>query len=227
VCVCVCVCVRVCVCVLVFAHACVCVCVGSCVCVCVLVGVFCELCYESCVSQLHAARNIETMWFAADRGCSCAVLDDSCAVTWIVSRGVTAAHRRMQQIFNNMPARIGCDTITAVPRCRCSLHVRCGRSSVTCAHAWAASLAIAGQVQRLRREASGIGEVMPEEVRASQRSLHNAPIFRLLLKVAVKGTHQCDFLNFCGAQWPQRCRLRARSFPVRPRSRDSSLVVVA
>ena len=32
---------------------------------------------------------------------------------------------------------------------------------------------------------------------ASQRSLHNAPIFRLLLKVAVKGTHQCDFLNFC------------------------------
>ena len=32
----------------------------------------------------------------------------------------------------------------------------------------------------------------------SQRSLHNAPIFRLLLKVAVKGTHQCDFMNFCG-----------------------------
>ena len=35
-------------------------------------------------------------------------------------------------------------------------------------------------------------------VSASQRSLHNAPIFRLLLKVAVNGTHQCDFLNFCG-----------------------------
>ena len=33
----------------------------------------------------------------------------------------------------------------------------------------------------------------------SQRSLHNAPIFRLLLKVAVNGTHQCDFLNFWGA----------------------------
>ena len=31
---------------------------------------------------------------------------------------------------------------------------------------------------------------------ASQRSLHNAPIFRLLLKVAVNGTHQCDFYNF-------------------------------
>ena len=30
----------------------------------------------------------------------------------------------------------------------------------------------------------------------SQRSLHNAPIFRLLLKAAVNGTHQCDFLNF-------------------------------
>ena len=36
---------------------------------------------------------------------------------------------------------------------------------------------------------------------ASQRSLHNAPIFRLLLKVAVNGTHQCDFFNFCGALW--------------------------
>ena len=32
----------------------------------------------------------------------------------------------------------------------------------------------------------------PEPTGASQRSLHNAPIFRLLLKVAVKGTHQCD-----------------------------------
>ena len=37
----------------------------------------------------------------------------------------------------------------------------------------------------------------------SQRSLHNAPIFRLLLKVAVNGTHQCDFLNFCGGLGPQ------------------------
>ena len=33
----------------------------------------------------------------------------------------------------------------------------------------------------------------------SQRSLHSAPIFRLLLKVAVNGTHQCDFHNFGGA----------------------------
>ena len=38
----------------------------------------------------------------------------------------------------------------------------------------------------------------------SQRSLQIAPIFRLLLKVAVKGTHQCDFPNFCGAV-PQQC----------------------
>ena len=38
----------------------------------------------------------------------------------------------------------------------------------------------------------------------SQRSLQNAPIFRLLLKVAVNGTHQCDFLNFCGALGPQQ-----------------------
>ena len=31
---------------------------------------------------------------------------------------------------------------------------------------------------------------------SSQRPLHSAPIFRLLLKVAVNGTHQCDFHNF-------------------------------
>ena len=37
-----------------------------------------------------------------------------------------------------------------------------------------------------------------EGTAASQRSLHNAPIFRLLLKVAVKGTHQCDLHYFCG-----------------------------
>ena len=34
---------------------------------------------------------------------------------------------------------------------------------------------------------------------SSQRSLHSAPIFRLSLKVAVNGTHQCDFHNFWGA----------------------------
>ena len=42
---------------------------------------------------------------------------------------------------------------------------------------------------------------------ASQRSLHNAPIFRLLLKVAVKGTHQCDFTNFCCTSWVPTLRL--------------------
>ena len=34
---------------------------------------------------------------------------------------------------------------------------------------------------------------------SSQRSLQDAPVFRLLLKVAVKGTHQCDFFNFWGS----------------------------
>ena len=38
-----------------------------------------------------------------------------------------------------------------------------------------------------------------ERHEASQRSLQIAPIFRLLLKVAVNGTHQCDFTNFWGA----------------------------
>jgi len=45
----------------------------------------------------------------------------------------------------------------------------------------------------------------------SQCSLHNAPIFRLLLKVAVNGTHQCESLNFCGDLCPNNqlttCRL--------------------
>ena len=40
------------------------------------------------------------------------------------------------------------------------------------------------------------------QTQASQRSLHNEPIFRLLLKVAVKGTQQCEFLNFCGVYSP-------------------------
>ena len=50
----------------------------------------------------------------------------------------------------------------------------------------------------------------------SQRSLHNAPIFRLLLKVAVNGTHQCDFLNFCGALGLQQdCILRQTLVPLK------------
>ena len=44
----------------------------------------------------------------------------------------------------------------------------------------------------------------------SQRSLHNAPIFRRLLKVAVNGAHQCDFSNFAGPNGPN-CRLSTRS----------------
>ena len=48
------------------------------------------------------------------------------------------------------------------------------------------------------------GRVSRHEV-SSQRSLHNAPIFRLLLKVAVNGTHQCDFSNFCGAWSSNHC----------------------
>ena len=51
----------------------------------------------------------------------------------------------------------------------------------------------------LTRSAYSLHRGKPTEAStASQRSLHNAPIFRLLLKVAVNGTHQCDFLNFCG-----------------------------
>ena len=44
-------------------------------------------------------------------------------------------------------------------------------------------------------------------MRTSQRSLHNAPIFRLLLKVAVNGTHQCDFHIFEGRK-PKQDRMK-------------------
>ena len=47
------------------------------------------------------------------------------------------------------------------------------------------------------------GRVPCHEV-SSQRSLHNAPIFRLLVKVTVNGTHQCDYANFCGNLGSQR-----------------------
>ena len=52
--------------------------------------------------------------------------------------------------------------------------------------------------------AQGCSRICTTGTIASQRSLHNAPIFRLLLKVAVKGTHQCDFFNFCGASGPNK-----------------------
>jgi hypothetical protein len=54
--------------------------------------------------------------------------------------------------------------------------------------------------QDLGKNAAAI--LLPKHIAAvinysvSQRSLHNAPIFRLSLKVAVNGTHQCDFQNF-------------------------------
>jgi hypothetical protein len=40
-------------------------------------------------------------------------------------------------------------------------------------------------------------EISSETIPLSQHSLQLAPIFRLLLKVAVKGMHQCDSTNFC------------------------------
>ena len=43
---------------------------------------------------------------------------------------------------------------------------------------------------------------------SSQCSLHNAPIFRLLLKVAVNGTHQCESFNFCGDVCPNHFSMR-------------------
>ena len=43
-----------------------------------------------------------------------------------------------------------------------------------------------------RDQLPGTCAMEKQQVASSQRS----PIFRLLLKVAVNGTHQCDFINF-------------------------------
>ena len=59
------------------------------------------------------------------------------------------------------------------------------------------------KLELINKSTAAIAEVMLwEEVahmKLSQRSLQDAPIFRLLLKVAVKGTHQCDYSNFWGS----------------------------
>ena len=61
------------------------------------------------------------------------------------------------------------------------------------------------------------GKNKSRQHRSSQRSLQDAPIFRLLLKVAVKGTHQCDFFNFWGSLGlPTRWWQQERAWPTRP-----------
>ena len=52
-----------------------------------------------------------------------------------------------------------------------------------------------------------MSKLSPPSLHLSQRSLQSEPIFRLLLKVAVNGTHQCDSLNFCGKSASQPCSL--------------------
>ena len=46
---------------------------------------------------------------------------------------------------------------------------------------------------------------LPWATISSQHSLRSAPIFRLLLKIAVNGTRQCDFHNFCGGLCSNCC----------------------
>ena len=65
-----------------------------------------------------------------------------------------------------------------------------------------------------RPEEKAVNQMIVQEwlphCQASQCSLHNAPIVRLLLKVAVNGTHQCESLNFCGAPGPVPLTLGGR-----------------
>ncbi len=55
---------------------------------------------------------------------------------------------------------------------------------------------VAGRAAAMRaQEISGVRRAAARHNRASQRSAHSTPIFRLLLKVAVNGAHQCHLLN--------------------------------
>ena len=61
--------------------------------------------------------------------------------------------------------------------------------------------------QRGTRDVSAIAQEVIET-----RSQRNTQIFRRLLKLAVRGMHECDCLNFCGGSpwaptWPSRARL--------------------
>ena len=87
----------------------------------------------------------------------------------------------------------------------CPLHPTC--SSMWCRTAVVDGCKTRGRSRELR-------SLVPpgSQAFASQCSLHNAPIFRLLLKVAVNGTHQCESLNFCGASCPNvPCKLPKHS----------------
>ena len=44
-----------------------------------------------------------------------------------------------------------------------------------------------------------------QHCQASQCSLYKAPVFRLLLKVAVHGTHECESVNCCRVFSPNLC----------------------
>ena len=83
----------------------------------------------------------------------------------------------------------------------CSFFAKCFFLQNGSLHAFACKLAL--KAARAFRKLAGHATTGNNV--ASQRSLHYAPIFRLLLKVAVNGTHQCDFLNFCGASVPTNC----------------------
>ena len=67
---------------------------------------------------------------------------------------------------------------------------------------------IRASAQTFLATAQGFDRIPPahkkiqERRNTSQRSLHHEPIFRLLLKVAVKGTQQCEFLKFYGVYIP-------------------------
>ena len=73
-----------------------------------------------------------------------------------------------------------------------------------------------------------LGTPLWREDMPSQRSPQNEPIFRLLLKVAVRGAHQCEFPIFAGL-WPNYFvaeRSLPRSVEKRARPADESGLIL-
>ena len=63
--------------------------------------------------------------------------------------------------------------------------------------------------------------------RTSQRPIQNEPIFRLLLKVAVKRVHHCEFRNFSWALPTDRAAVLFTAAPECQAARDGRQLPVA
>ena len=127
------------------------------------------------------------------------------ALAWHIARSSTP-----KDLWVNVESAVMCRSVSW-----CEVRMCTWERRMRCVCVWR----LATTQQLGRHQCYVFGKVLEQTVHelASQCSLHNAPIFRLLLKVAVNGTHQCESLNFCGTSCPNLCRSdRSRSAHVPP-----------